>query len=434
MFGLIDCNNFFVSCERVFTPALEGRPVVVLSNNDGCVVACSNEAKAMGIKRGAVFHPLRPLVELGLLAARSGNVSAYRKVSGRVMDIIAAMVPQAEVCSIDECFFDLAGVAQPEALCREVAAAVLEQTGIPVSVGIAPNKTLAKMAARFAKRYRGYRGCCRIDSDGKRLKALELTPVGEVWGVGKKYGPRLTAAGVETAADLARWPEARVAHVMHQPGVAVWYELHGRIIHHIMRPRPRKSVSVSRSFARPVGDYDTLRGAVAEFAAACADSLRREGAAARTVVTHLRTDRYRTDLSQHNPDISLTLPVASSDLREIVKAATAALEQAFRPGVRYKKAGVTLASLEHGAVQADLFDPVDRDRQRRLLEAIDRLKRHYGKNAVRVASQQLAADLTRREYAAPPPDEAPRPDTPAGGRDNGAPPSVSGKNGGENPG
>ena len=401
MFGLIDCNNFFVSCERSFDPSLAGRPVVVLSNNDGCVVALSNEAKAMGIRRGTPFFRLRHLEDAGLLTARSGSVSRYTEVSQRVMEIIAAMVPQVEVCSIDECFFDLAGVPDPEGLCRSVLDALLRRTGIPAAAGVGPTKTLAKMAARFAKRHRGYRGVCLIDTDERRHAALGLTPVAEVWGIGRRHAPRLEAAGVATALDLARWPEERVARLLRRPGLATWRELNARPVHRLERPRPRKSISVSRSFCRPVGDFDELRAAVADFAASCAWKLRREGGTVRAVAVRIRTDRYRPDLPAHEAEATQQLAMPTSDLREIVKAAAEALARIFRPGFSYKKAGVALPAIDHGPVQADLFDPVDRRRQERLLAALDSLRHRYGKDAVRLASQELPESLTRREHDAP---------------------------------
>lgn len=401
MFGLVDCNNFFVSCERVFDPRLQDCPVVVLSNNDGCVVACSNEAKALGVKRGTPFFRLRRLAEEGTLQVRSGNMVLYGDMSRRVMSVISRFVPRIEVYSIDECFLDLDGIAAPEELGRRLAAVVQRWTGIPVSVGIAPTKTLAKVASRFAKRYPGYRGCCLIDTDEKRVKALRLTGIGDVWGVGRRHVETLRAQGVQTAWDLTQWKPLRVRRTLALPGLNMWHELCGRSVIGLEPALARKSVTSSRSFKTPLTDFEDLRAMVADFADHCADRLRRNGGAARIVTTYIRTDRFRPDLPQYANAASETLEVATSDLREIIGAAVRCLERIYRMGYGYKKAGVALAGIEHGGVQGSLFDSVDRKRQERLLAAIDSVRRKNGRDALRVASQGHAEEAARREYRSP---------------------------------
>lgn len=401
MFGLVDCNNFFVSCERVFDPRLLDCPVVVLSNNDGCVVACSNEAKAIGIRRGVPFFRLRRLVEEGRLQVRSGNMALYGDMSRRVMSVIRRFVPRIEVYSVDECFLDLDGVAAPEELGRRLAATVQRWTGIPVSVGLAPTKTLAKVASRFAKRYPGYRGCCLIDTDAKRVKALRLTDIGDVWGVGRRHVETLRAQGVQTAWDLTQWRPQRVRRVLALPGLNMWHELWGRSVIGLEPGTARKSVTSSRSFKSPLTDYEDLRAMVADFADHCADRLRRNGGAARLVTTYIRTDRFRPDLPQYANAASETLDVATSDLRELVAAAVRCLERIYRPGYGYKKAGVTLGAIESDGVQGHLFDGVDRQRQERLLAAIDRVRQKNGRDALRVASAGRVEDVARREYRSP---------------------------------
>lgn len=401
MFGLVDCNNFFVSCERVFDPRLLDCPVVVLSNNDGCVVACSNEAKAIGIRRGVPFFRLRRLVEEGRLQVRSGNMALYGDMSRRVMSVIRRFVPRIEVYSVDECFLDLDGVAAPEELGRQLAATVQRWTGIPVSVGLAPTKTLAKVASRFAKRYPGYRGCCLIDTDAKRVKALRLTDIGDVWGVGRRHVETLRAQGVQTAWDLTQWRPQRVRRVLALPGLNMWHELWGRSVIGLEPSTARKSVTSSRSFKSPLTDYEDLRAMVADFADHCADRLRRNGGAARLVTTYIRTDRFRPDLPQYANAASETLDVATSDLRELVAAAVRCLERIYRSGYGYKKAGVTLGAIESDGVQGHLFDSVDRQRQERLLAAIDRVRQKNGRDALRVASAGRVEDVARREYRSP---------------------------------
>lgn len=401
MVGLMDCNNFFVSCERVFAPELRGRPVVVLSNNDGCVVSRSNEAKALGIPMGEPFFRLRKQVESGEVFARSGNIRLYGDMSRRVMSVARRFVPRTEEYSIDECFLDLDGVADPQSVGRELAATVLRWTGIPVSVGVAPNKTLAKLASHFAKRYAGYEGCCLIDSEERRVKALKLTPVGEVWGIGRQLQARLKTCGVKTAYDFASWRQSHVQKFFSQPGVWTWCELNGQRKHEVEAPQARKSLMRSHSFKSPITDYEHLRSLVADFASTCAAQLRREHSAAQTIGVHIRTDSHRPDLPQYANALSVRLDVATSDLREIVSAATLCLERIYRNGFGYKKAGVMLSDLQHRAVQSYLFDTVDRPQQERLLKAVDEIRQRLGNDAIRVASQESCLSDTRREYQSP---------------------------------
>lgn len=401
MVGVIDCNNFFVSCERVFSPQLAGVPVVVLSNNDGCVVSRSNEAKAMGIKMGEPFFKLRHLKEAGKLHVRSGNLTLYADMSRRVMSMVRKRVPRVEVYSIDECFMDLDGIADVGDFGRRLSAEVERWTGIPVSVGVAETKTLAKLASKFAKKYAGYHGCCVIDTAEKTRKALELTEVGDVWGVGRRVGERLRGSGVVTAADFAAWKEERVRRLFTLPTLYTWRELHGRSCYHLETPAAKQSITSSRSFKTPLTDYEKLRSMVADFCAHCARNLRREGSAARAVTVFIRTDRFRPDLPQHADCATVRLEVPTSDVREIASAATRGLERIFRLGFAYKKAGVTLTEISHGSVQGSLFDKVDRRKQERLLSAIDRIQQRMGEDALRVATQEAVAGMVSHEFRSP---------------------------------
>ena len=401
MVGLMDCNNFFVSCERVFQPELADKAVVVLSNNDGCVVARSNEAKALGIKMGEPYFRIRQLVERGEVLVRSGNLRLYGDMSRRVMSVAQRFVPRIEQYSIDECFLDLDGVQQPVAVCRELVKVVRQWTGIPVSVGVAPTKTLAKVASKFAKKYAGYHGCCLIDTDEKRVKALRLTPVGEVWGVGRRHLPLLLGRGVKTAYDLTCWNEDHVRHLLALPGVRMWNELKGKPMIPLEQAVAKQSITASRSFRNVITDYELLRSLIADFASICADKLRRDGSAARMVTAYIRTDRFRPDQPQYGNSGTVTLDVATSDLREIVAAATRALQSVYREGYGYKKAGVSLSGITHGCVQAHLFDTVDRERQQRLLEAVDRVREKNGVQALRVASQESFRTVMNSEHRSP---------------------------------
>jgi DNA polymerase V len=404
MYALVDCNNFFVSCERVFQPQLEGRAVVVLSNNDGCVVARSNESKAMGIKMGTPFFKVKHFVESGALEVRSSNYALYGDLSARVMSILAETVPHIEIYSIDEAFLHLDGISREAVpgLCRDLVARIRRWVGIPVSIGVAPTKTLAKIASHFAKNYPGYKGVCMMDSDAKRLKALELTPIEDVWGVGRRLAPRMHASGIRTALDYVTRPESWVSSNFNIPGVRTWEELQGRACVEEDREERRKSICTSRSFADMISDEDELCLRVSDFAASCAHKLREEGSAACEVTTFLYTNRFREDMRQYFPSATVRLAVAANSTHEIVGAALRAFRTIYRPEYMYKKAGVIVnAIVPADAVQSSLFDNDEelRYRQERLSKVMDAVNAG-GNSLLRLASQRSGhyADGIRSEY------------------------------------
>ena len=404
MYALVDCNNFFVSCERVFQPQLEGRAVVVLSNNDGCVVARSTESKAMGIKMGTPFFKVKHFVESGALEVRSSNYALYGDLSARVMSILAETVPHIEIYSIDEAFLHLDGISREAVpgLCRDLVARIRRWVGIPVSIGVAPTKTLAKIASHFAKNYPGYKGVCMMDSDAKRLKALELTPIEDVWGVGRRLAPRMHASGIRTALDYVTRPESWVRSNFNIPGVRTWEELQGRACVEEDREERRKSICTSRSFADMISDEDELCLRVSDFAASCAHKLREEESAACEVTTFLYTNRFREDMRQYFPSATVRLAVAANSTHEIVGAALRAFRTIYRPEYMYKKAGVIVnAIVPADAVQSSLFDNDEelRDRQERLSKVMDAVNAG-GNSLLRLASQRSGhyADGIRSEY------------------------------------
>lgn len=404
MYALVDCNNFFVSCERVFQPQLEGRPVVVLSNNDGCVVARSNESKAMGIKMGTPFFKVKHFVENGALEVRSSNYALYGDLSGRVMSILAEAVPHIEIYSIDEAYLHLDGIRSEAipGLCRDLVAKIRKWVGIPVSIGVAPTKTLAKIASHFAKTYAGYKGVCMMDSDAKRLKALELTPIEDVWGVGRKLAPKMKSHGINTALDYVNRPKAWVNANFNLPGVRTWEELQGRACVEEDRDERRKSICTSRSFADMISDEDDLCLRVSDFAASCAHKLREEGSAACEVTTFLYTNRFREDMKQYFPSATVRLTVAANSTHEIVGAALKALRTIYRSEYMYKKAGVIVSGIvPSDAVQSSLFDNDQqlRDRQERLSKVMDAVNAG-GNTLLRLALQRAGhySDGIRSEY------------------------------------
>lgn len=359
MYALFDCNNFFVSCERAFQPSLEGKAVVVLSNNDGCVVARSNESKAMGIKMGTPFFQVRDMVDKGRLIVRSSNYVLYGDLSRRVMSILRDAAPSLEVYSIDEAFVDLKGVdeATHRQFCLDLVHRIRRWTGIPVSAGIAPTKTLAKVANHFAKKYPGYRGVCTIDTEEKRVKALSLTPVGEVWGIGRRVAPKLEAIGISTALDFAQMPREWVRGKLGISGERTWCELRAEEAVRHEAEEARKSICTSRSFAELITDIEELKARVSDYAAVCARKLRKEHTAAGTVTVFLMTNRFRDDLPQHFPAQSVLLEVPSNTNQEIVGAALKGLQEIFREGYGYKKAGVIVTDvIPETQIQGSLFD------------------------------------------------------------------------------
>ena len=359
MYALVDCNNFFVSCERVFRPQLEGKAVVVLSNNDGCVVARSNESKAMGIKMGTPFFKVRNLVDEGRLTACSSNYALYGDISGRVMSILADTVPKIEIYSIDEAFMHLDGIDpdQVPQLCRDLVRKIRKWVGVPVSIGVAPTKTLAKIASHFAKTYKGYKGVCMIDTEAKRMKALELTPIDDVWGIGRRLAPKLNEKGVKTALDFVQRPREWVGLNFNVNTVRTWEELRGLRCLDEDRQERRQSICTSRSFADMIEDRQELMLRISDFAAMCAHKLREEGSVAAEITTFMYTNRFREDLAQYFPSAMIRLDVPASSTQEIVSAALRAFRTIYRESYKYKKAGVVVSGISASdAVQGSMFD------------------------------------------------------------------------------
>lgn len=390
MFLLVDCNNFFVSCERAFQPQLEGRPVVVLSNNDGCVVARSNESKAMGIKMGTPFFKVRALVDSGALEVRSSNYTLYGDLSSRVMSILRDFAPKLEVYSIDEAFLVMDGIPleRLKAIAGEIIRRVRRWVGIPVSVGIAPTRTLAKVANHFAKRYPGYRGVCVIDTDDKREKALSLTPIDDVWGIGWRNAPKLERVGVHTAADFTARPQEWVRTLMGVIGVRTWMELRGTPVIGEEERERRQTICTSRSFADMITDPEELSLRVSDFAAICARKLRDEGSVAGTIGVFLMSNRFRDDLEQYFPQDLEHFDIPTSNTPEIVATSLKIMKRIYREGIRYKKAGVIVMDIQDARfVQPDLFDAKKEERLRndrisRIMDQVNVTGRQYLRLAV----------------------------------------------------
>lgn len=404
MYALVDCNNFFVSCERAFQPELEGRPVVVLSNNDGCVVARSNESKALGIPMGTPFFKVKHLVDQGKLEVRSSNYTLYGDLSARVMSLLAEVAPKLEVYSIDEAFMNMDGVRNEDlpVICRDLIKKIRKWTGVPVSIGIAETKTLSKVANHFAKKYKGYKGVCVIDSQEKLRKALSLTTIDDVWGIGWRGAPKLQAVGVKTALDFVGRPVEWIRERMGVIGVRTWSELQGIRMVEEEKIEKRKTICTSRSFADTITDFDEISLRVSDFAGKCAEKLRKEGTAAGTVGIFLYTNRFRSDQGQYYPSASVRLDVPASSTPEIVGAALKVLRYVYKPGYQYKKAGVIVADIvDSDSIQQILFgfDEQARERDDRISQVMDKVNTS-GRNVLRLATQRGGhyADGIRRDF------------------------------------
>ena len=365
MIGLIDCNNFFASCERVFNPNLDGKPIVVLSNNDGAIIARSEEAKRLAVKMGAPFYQIKDLIRQHNINVFSSNYTVYGDLSRRVMSILADQVPEIDVYSIDEAFLDLAGIDNLSDFGQKLVKTTSRSSGIPVSLGVAPTRTLAKLANSFAKRYPAYNKVCIMDSDEKRIKALQKTPVGYIWGIGRQTTKTLEYYGIKTAYDLTQKSRSWVRSKMTVVGERTWLELHGEACSTSDSVVEKQQICTSRSFGEMVTDFDSLRESVANFASACAVKLRKQNSLAQGMIVFAYTNRHREDLQQYFPSKAIQFSFPTADTMEIIKHASSALKEIYREGYEYKKAGVILTHIiSETNYMHDLFDTRDREKQK----------------------------------------------------------------------
>lgn len=391
MYGLVDCNNFFASCERVFRPDLRNSPVVVLSNNDGCIIARSNEAKALGIAMGSPYFKVKNILEKNNVTVFSSNHILYGDMSRRVMNLLSDFVPNMEIYSIDEAFvtFDGMEIENIGEYARNIAKTIYKGVGIPVTIGIAPTKTLAKAAAFFGKRYPGYKGVCIIDSEEKRNKALMKLPVSEIWGIGRRHSKTMEKFGIKTAWDFICKSESWVKNEFTITGVRTWKELHGFSCIEREDISEKKSICTSRSFAgKGIEKINELEEMVANFASDSARKLRQQKSVCSTITLYVRTDKFNSNTIFHQIYENITLEIPTNDTAEIIKKTLERLRNCFCEGCKYKKAGVILWNISpEDRIQANLFDSVNRIKQKQALRAIDNINRINGKNTIRIASQ-----------------------------------------------
>jgi DNA polymerase V len=392
MFALVDCNNFYVSCERLFRPDLKARPMVVLSNNDGCVVARSPEVKALGIKMAQPWFQLKALAQQHGILAFSSNYALYADLSQRVMAVLRELAPRIEVYSIDESFLDLTGIPQPDTLARDIRHRIAQWVGLPVCVGIGSTKTRAKLANHIAKKHPHLQGTFNLEGLFPEEEAawLRHIDVGEVWGVGYRTTARLNALGIHNVADL-QGAETRL--IQQQFGVVLTRtirELNGTPCLELEEvSSPKQQIVSSRSFGRPVRTLEELQESVLAHGARAAEKLRDDGSVAHAVMVFAQTNRFK-DTPQYSGARLVPLVMPTRDSRLINRAALAGLHDLFRPGYLYNKAGVLLTGLSSSSVaQTDLFREEDSERAQTLMATIDRMNRRMGRGTVFFAGQGI---------------------------------------------
>lgn len=391
MIGLVDCNNFYVSCERVFRPDLEGKPVIILSNNDGCAISISDEAKAYGIRMAVPVHMVMDVVKKYNIQMFSSNYTLYGDMSDRVMKTIASFVPQMEVYSIDETFLDLSEVppSQLESLAKKIKATVKQYTGIPVSIGIAKTKTLAKMANRFAKKTKKKIGVHLMQSDSEVNEVLAFTKVDDVWGIGAEHAQRLHRLGVNSAADFIKLPHEWIRKNMTVVGLRMYKEMLGQpcIEWEFVRPK-RKAVRSSRSFGQLITDKKDIEEAVSNFAATCALKLRKEQSCASTLQVWIETNPFRYEDKQYSRSITMKLEVATNNSGELIRHAMKGLDIIYTTGYNFMKAGVLVTDLVPSSkVQQGMFFQNRKKENAKAMRIMDVLNNTYGSNTVRMAAQ-----------------------------------------------
>lgn len=399
MYALVDCNSFFCAVEKVFHPGLSGKPVCVLSSNDGCVVALTPEAKALGIRRGDPVFKVKDIVERNDVRVFSGNMRLYAAMSRRIVQILRKSVAKVENYSIDESFCCLDGYERLYDLAefmRGIARKIALYTDIPVSVGIAPTKTLAKAGSLFAKRYAGYRGVCMIDTEEKRRKALSMLSLADIWGIGRRTREKLSLYGVESPLAFADKSASWVKSHLQKNGYCTWLELNSVPCIDTSEVVRNQSICTSYSFARNVEDLPSLKASVASFAFSGANKLRAQQAMASSVTVFLGSNRFRDDLEQYENADTAFFITPTSDSLEITSSALQILERLYKPGIQYKKTGVVLGCIgPSDSVQQDLFDSIpNRPQRMALMKAIDALNCRYGPKTVSL----VVEDSQKRDW------------------------------------
>lgn len=381
IYALVDCNNFYASCERVFNPALNGKAIVVLSNNDGCIVARSNEAKALGIAMGTPYFKAKSIIEKNNVKVFSSNYTLYGDMSARVMETLGNFTPEMEIYSIDEAFLNFAGFTRDfTEYGREIRDTVLKWTGMGVSVGIAKTKTLAKIANRLAKKSERANGVLDLTDSPHLDTALEKTEARDVWGVGSKTTKKLNAVGIHNALQLKNVDIGWIKKTFGVTGERTVYELRGTCCFSLEeQPAPQKAITVSRSFGKNIESCENLKHAVAKYVARAAEKLRNQKLAAGTITVFAMTNRFDKNNKYYNSD-TMTFPAATIDTSEMMANAMRSVEIIYRDTAKFNKAGVILGALiDEKKVQRTLFDKTDQSKLNQLMRTVDSINKKMDK-------------------------------------------------------
>jgi DNA polymerase V len=402
MFALVDCNNSYASCERVFNPNLQGKPVAILSNNDGCVISRSDEAKSLNLPMGApIFKWERFCREHGIHVL-SSNYPLYGDMSSRVMNILKQFTPDIEIYSIDESFLEFKNFKigyDYNTYGAVIKTRIKKWTGIPTSVGIAPTKALSKVANKIARKFpEQTKGVYVIDTEEKRIKALKWTKIKDIWGIGRKLSKRLEAKGCKTAYDFIQLPDAWVKRNFSVIEARLKRDLEGLPTLQLEEyDTVKKAIATTRSFEYTYSDIDNIKERVSTFATRCAEKLRKQGSSCHVIVVSLSSDRYKVGLEQHYASRSINLSCPTNSSLILSSCAVSAVMSIFKQGIKYKRAGVVVTGLvPEDGFQMDLFD-VKNPKHQPLMQSIDTLNAKFKGNKVKLASQDLKRTWKMRQ-------------------------------------
>ena len=393
MFALVDCNNFYASCERVFNPKLDKKPIVILSNNDGCVISRSNEAKALGIPMGAPAFKYDPLFKKNKVHVFSSNFPLYGDMSSRVMNILSSYSPNIEVYSIDEAFLEFRGFENYdlEQYGKEIRKIILKWTGIPVSIGFAPTKALAKVANRISKKFDNKTGgVYAIDSENKTEKALKWLKIEDVWGIGYKHATRLKSYKIDRAYDFINLPDDWVRKQMSVVGLRLKKELEGESVLSLEESRsPKKAIATTRSFEKNITDFEDLKERVSTFSICCSEKLRNQKSNCNSIYVFVKSNRHQKNKLQYRNGIVMTLPYGSNSSITISKYAIEGLKKIYKKNIEYKKAGVIVMGLiPNNKTQLNIFEKINPKHQT-LMKTLDFITKKEGTGKIKLGSQDL---------------------------------------------
>ena len=389
--ALIDCNTFYASCERIFNPKLLGKPIVVLSNNDGCIITRSNEAKLLGIKMGEPYFKVKKIIKKNNVKVFSSNYSLYGDISQRVMEVLLSFSPNVEIYSIDEAFLSFNGFKNYELskYCKHIRKIIQKWIGIPVSIGIGSTKTLSKIANHLAKKNDFYEGVCILKEKDAVEEALQKTEIGDVWGIGRKYSKFLINNSISNAKQFTLLDRRWVRKNMGVVGEKIQLELKGiSCLELELLPSKKKSCCVSRSFSKPVEKIDQLKESIANYGSRVAEKIREEGLVAHSISVFVLTNHFNKNEKQYSNSIKLTLDYPTNNSIIIVKKAIKGIEEIYKKGFRYKKAGIILYELNESSLVRGLLD-YDRPKSESLMQALDQINCRYGSSTLKIAAEGI---------------------------------------------